>query len=206
MGDLEDILGEDDGLESSFGPELGKIKLGRMLKAAATGGLSEVARSRIGRAALTGGVSEVARSRLGRAALTGGMSEVARAGKKLLKGKGKVSAKGSVSAKASGKAKSKSPATKNGSSDALLARSKAPSGGKAFPAALPPIHIHISPVSTQVAAKLSPEMAKISGLLQRMQLQTQATSEHNKLHKQAKFRKGVLKALKHLEQKRGCTT
>ncbi len=92
MDELQQILGESDLLECCLGddvaptqqeadaqnhkvilkrrlralkrenPELGKISLGRVLKAGVTGGVSELARTRVGKAIATGGMSEVARA------------------------------------------------------------------------------------------------------------------------------------------------
>jgi len=164
MSDLEAMLGEDDEL-GLFGPELGKIKLGRVFKAAATGGLSEVAK----------------------------------AGKKLVKkvtGKAKASGQAAVSAAIGSKKKApKSSAAKSSPAvrEAPLARAAAPASG-------PTVRIVVEPIREKPSAlKIGPELKETLRILKQMQLQSQATSEHNALRKRSAFRKKVLRQLKQIK-------
>ena len=173
-------------------PELGKINLGRLVKGVATGGISEIARSRLGKAVLTGGVSEVARG----------------AGK-LLKGGKKAVAK--VTAKAPTIAKAALSGAVKGAIGA-----KASAGPPITSAALPEIRIRVMPcdgacigggggssVAQDIARKISPEMARIKTVLDKMQLQNKVTSEHNAIKKRNKFQKQVLKRLADISVRRG---
>ncbi len=75
-------------------------------------------------------------------------------------------------------------------------------------ATMPEIKIRCIPcdsntaVASDVAKKVVPEMARIQKLLGKMDTQTQVTSEHNRLKKQAKWRKQVLRLLKTIQEKR----
>lgn len=173
-------------------PELGKINLGRMVKGIATGGISEIARSRLGKAVLTGGVSEVAR----------GASKLLKGGKKAV---GKVTAKVPTIAKA---------ALTGAVKGAVSA--KASAGPPITSAALPEIRIRVMPcdspcgggggsssVAQDVARKISPEMAHIKTVLDKMQLQNKVTSEHNAIKRRNKFQKQVLKRLADISVRRG---
>lgn len=158
-----------------YNPELGKISFGRVLKAG-----------------LTGGVSELAKTRVGRAIATGGVSEAVRAGKKLVGGK-KPAVKASAAGSIGGALKAAA---------GLGARVSAPQ------VSMPEIKIRCVPCSgdaataASVAKKIVPEMARVRKLLDRMALQSKATSEHNARKRQKKWRKEVIGLLKQVREKR----
>lgn len=153
-------------------PELG-FSFGRVLKAAATGGVSELARTRIGRAVATGGASEIAR-----------------AAGKALKGKPRVQGKVSASVKA------KPQARISGAFKAAPSRALPPVRIRCKPCKTD------ANTAAMVAKKIGPEMARIRKLLDRMALSAKATSEHNKRVRQRKWRKEVIGLLKQVREKR----
>lgn len=161
-------------------PELGKISLGRVLKAGLTGGVSELARTRVGRAIATGGVSEIARA---------------------AKGKGK--AKATVS----GGAKASVSANAGGSVGGALKAALGLGAAAAHPTG-PEIKIRCIPcqgdaaTAAGVAKKIVPEMARIRKLLDKMALQAKATSEHKARVRQRKWRKQVIGLLAQVREKR----
>lgn len=77
-----------------------------------------------------------------------------------------------------------------------------------FPGTMPEIKIRCIPcdsnaaVSGDIAKKVVPEMKRIQTILDKMDLQRKATSEHNKRKKQNAWRKEVIRLLKQIQEKR----